>query len=78
MDKLLALMVVLFLQCKHLPKHQVVYLKSIQFLFVKDILTKLLKKSPFHSWVCPAVNPRIAMFCKFRAEGTQVWLCSTF
>ena len=38
------MIVVIFSQCLHISKHQVVHLKYIQFLYVKDISIKLFKK----------------------------------
>ena len=42
MGMLISLIVVMFSQC--ISKHQVVYLKNIQFLYIKDISVKVLKK----------------------------------
>ena len=34
--------------------------------------------SPFHCWVCPAVNSKIPMLPKLRADSTHLWLSHTF
>ena len=44
MDLLLSLIVVIFLWCIHISKYQVVHLKYIQFLYVKDTSGKLFSK----------------------------------
>lgn len=41
---LLSLIVVIFLRCVHISRYQVVHLKYIQFLYVKDTSVKLFSK----------------------------------
>ena len=47
---LISLIMVIISQCIHIPKHHAVYLKYVQFLFIKNKILKIYLRQSFKSF----------------------------